>query len=136
MTRTKKLKKADILLHILSFLLCFGLMLVYISICIARGGKGDVTMKEKLGTVIYCFGLSLIPMVVLLIVVGHRIKPTCWMVCVILANYLFGSVMMYVTFGCWFLDEYIITPLAKSKHSKYIINKEIDKRGIDITNGV
>ena len=125
--RTKKLRKLDIIFNILSYLLCFGLMAAYIIICVSRGGKGDVTMKEKLGTVIYGVGISMIPMVILLIVVGHKIKPTCWMVCVILANYLFGSVMMYVTFGIWFIDEYIVTPIAKSTHNKYIINKEIDK---------
>lgn len=126
--RTKKLRKLDIIFNILSYILCFGLMAVYIIICVSRGGNGDTTMKEKLGTVIYGVGISMIPMIILLIIVGHKIKPTCWMVCVILANYLFGSVMMYVTFGVWFIDEYIITPLAKSSHNKYIINKEIDKR--------
>ena len=127
--RTKQLRKHDILFHLISNSLCFILALIYIICCIVGSDSGNATMKDKLGTVIYGFGLSLIPMIVLIIIVGHKIKTTCWMLCVVLANYIFGSTVMYITFGVWLIDEYIISPLAKSYHNKYTINKEIDLRG-------
>ena len=130
--RTIKCKKLGILFTVLNWILCFGLAVAFIISYLAMngGGQGEdsVTMKEKLGTIIYGFGLSLIPMIVLSIVVKDKIRPTVWMVDIILANYLFGSWCMYLTFGIWLISEYVVGPLAKHYRNLYTINKEIDRR--------
>ena len=57
-----------------------------------------------------------------------KIRPVCWMVDVIMANIVFGGIAIYIIFAIWLIDEYIISPLARGFHNKYVINKEIDKR--------
>lgn len=130
--RTIKCKKLGILFTILSWLLCFGLAVGFIIAFVAMngsgGGENSATMEEKLGTIIYGFGLSLIPMLVLAIVVKDKIRPTVWMIDIILANYLFGSWMMYIVFAIWVIDQYVIGPLGKHYRQLYTINKEIDRR--------
>lgn len=130
--RTIKCKKLGILFTILSWLLCFGLAVAFIISFVAMngsgGGENSATMEEKLGTIIYGFGLSLIPMLVLAIVVKDKIRPTVWMIDIILANYLFGSWMMYIVFAIWVIDQYVIAPLGKHYRQLYTINKEIDRR--------
>jgi len=130
--RTIKCKKLGILFTILSWLLCFGLAVGFVIAFLAMNGSGNgedsATMQEKFGTIIYGFGLSLIPMLVLAIVVKDKVRPTVWMLDVILANYLFGSWMMYITFAIWLVDQYVIGPLGKHYRQLYTINKEIDRR--------
>ena len=130
--RTIKCKKLGILFTILSWLLCFGLAVGFVIAFVAMNGSGggedSATMEEKFGTIIYGFGLSLIPMLVLAIIVKDKIRPTVWMIDVILANYLFGSWLMYVVFAIWLIDQYVIGPLGKHYRQLYTINKEIDRR--------
>ena len=130
--RTIKCKKLGILFTILSWLLCFGLAVGFVIAFVAMNGSGSgedsATMEEKFGTIIYGFGLSLIPMLVLAIIVKDKIRPTVWMIDIILANYLFGSWMMYIVFAIWVIDQYVIDPLGKHYRQLYTINKEIDRR--------
>lgn len=126
--RTKSVHKLGILFKVLSWLLCFGLAVTFIIICMSGSSAGDETMKQKLGTIVYGIGISLIPMVVLAIIVKDKVRPTVWMVDVILANYLFGSTIMYIVFAVWLLDEYVIGPLGRHYINLYTINKEIDRR--------
>lgn len=130
--RTIKCKRLSVVFTTLSWLLCFGLAVGFVIAYIAMNGNGNgedsATMKEKFGTIIYGFGLSLIPMLVLAIIVKDKIRPTVWMLDVILANYLFGSWMMYIVFAIWIVDQYVIGPLGKHYRQLYVINKEIDRR--------
>lgn len=130
--RTIKCKRLGILFTALSWVLCFGLAVAFVIAFLAMNGSGNgeqsVTMKEKFGTIVYGFGLSLIPMLVLAIIVKDKIRPTVWMIDVILANYLFGSWLMYVVFAIWLIDQYVIGPLGKHYRQLYTINKEIDRR--------
>lgn len=130
--RTIKCKRLGILFTALSWVLCFGLAVAFVIAFLAMNGSGNgeqsATMKEKFGTIIYGFGLSLIPMLVLSIIVKDKIRPTVWMIDVILANYLFGSWLMYVVFAIWLVDQYVIGPLGKHYRQLYTINKEIDRR--------
>lgn len=130
--RTIKCKRLGILFTALSWVLCFGLAVAFVISFLAMNGSGSgeqsETMKEKFGTIIYGFGLSLIPMLVLSIIVKDKIRPTVWMIDVILANYLFGSWLMYVVFAIWLVDQYVIGPLGKHYRQLYTINKEIDRR--------
>ena len=128
--RTKKCKKLGILFHFISWFLCFGTALTFVIVGISRGwGSSKTDVKSAVGTVVYGIGVSLIPMAILAIVVKDRIRPTVWMIDIILANYLFDSWLMYIVFAAWLIDQYIIAPLAKSYTNKYTINKEIDRRG-------
>ena len=126
--RTKKCKRLATLFTVISWFLCFGLAIVYVIVFATGMDPAQPTIKEKLGIVIYGISLSLIPMLVLAILVKDKVRPTVWMLDVILANYLFGSVVMYVTFGIWVLDEYVIGPLGRHYRELYTINKEIDRR--------
>lgn len=128
MTRTKKFKKLDIIFHILSWVLCFGTaaLLVLLKVC---GAEEGTPLKETIGSVVYGWLVSNIPLVALSIIVKDKIRPVCWMVDVIMSNIVFGGIAIYIVFGIWIVDEYIISPLARSFHNKYVINKEIDIRG-------
>lgn len=72
--------------------------------------------------------ISWIVAIVLTIFVTQKIKTLGWMVSVVLASYLYGNIAMYITFGIWIIDEYILTPLAKKYKNLATINQEIDKR--------
>ena len=72
--------------------------------------------------------LIILLMVLLFILVKDKIRPTVWMIDIILANYLFGSTIMYVTFAIWLVSEYVVGPLARHYRQLYVINKEIDRR--------
>lgn len=85
-------------------------------------------MKEKLGTVIYGFGMSLIPMIVIARLVADKVRPTVWMLDIILANYLYDSLGMYIVLGVWVIAEYIVLPISKRFANLYLINREMDKR--------
>ena len=128
MTRTKKFKKLDIIFHILSWVLCFGTaaFLVLLKVC---GAEEGTPLKETIGSVVYGWLVSTIPLVALSIIVKDKIRPVCWRVDVIMSNIVFGGIAIYIVFGIWVVDEYIISPLARSFHNKYVINKEIDRRG-------
>lgn len=128
MTRTKKFKRLDIIFHILSWVLCFGTAAFLVVLKVA-GAEAGTPLKEIIGSVVYGWLVSNIPLVALSIIVKDKIRPVCWMVDVIMSNIVFGGIAIYVVFGIWLLDEYIISPLARSFHNKYVINKEIDRRG-------
>lgn len=132
MKMSKQTKKYRLgrFLFILDWICCFGVAAVLICMCIGgiQPDPNGVSMKEKLGTIIYGFGMSLLPMVVLAILVKDKIKPTIWMADLILANYLYGSIGMYIIVAVWLVCEYIIMPLSKRFSTLYIVNKEMDKR--------
>ena len=128
MTRTNKFKKLDIIFHILSWVLCFGTaaFLVLLKVC---GAEEGTPLKETIGSVVYGWLVSNIPLVALSIIVKDKIRPVCWMVDVIMSNIVFGGIAIYIVFGIWIVDEYVISPLARSFHNKYVINKEMHSRG-------
>ena len=126
--RTIKCKRLGIAFSIINWILCFGLAIAFIIAFASGMDPSNESLKEKLGTVIYGIGLSLIPMIVLAILVKDKIRPTVWMLDIILANYLFSSTVMYITFAIWLISEYVVGPLAKHYRELYLINKEIDRR--------
>ena len=126
--RTRRCTRLGVAFSVINWIMCFGLA-VGLIIVFASGIEPDnETLKEKLGTIIYGIGLSLIPIIVLAILVKDKIRPTVWMIDIILSNYLFGSAIMYVTFAIWLVSEYVIGPLARHYRQLYVINKEIDLR--------
>ena len=126
--RTIKCKRLGIAFSIINWIMCFGLAIGFI-IAFASGIEpSNETLKERLGIIIYGIGLSLIPLIVLAILVKDKIRPTVWMIDIILSNYLFGATIMYVTFAIWLVSEYVVGPLARHYRQLYVINKEIDRR--------
>lgn len=130
--RTVDCKKVAVAMYVLNWVLCFGLAIaLVIAFLITKDQaptEDQATLQEKLGTIIYGIGLSLIPMVVLAIIVKDKIRPTVWMIDIILANYLFGEIAMYIVFAIWLVSEYVVGPVGKHYKSLYTINKEIDRR--------
>lgn len=126
--RTIKCKRLGVAFSVINWIMCFGLAVGLIIVFASGIEPDDETLKEKLGTIIYGIGLSLIPIIVLAILVKDKIRPTVWMIDIILSNYLFGSAIMYVTFAIWLVSEYVIGPLARHYRQLYVINKEIDRR--------
>lgn len=126
--RTIKCKRLSIAFSIINWIMCFGLAIGLIIVFASGIEPDDETLKEKLGTIIYGIGLSLIPLIVLAILVKDKIRPTVWMIDIILSNYLFGATIMYVTFAIWLVSEYVVGPLARHYRQLYVINKEIDRR--------
>lgn len=130
--RTVDCKKVAVAMYVLNWVLCFGLAIALVIAFLITKDQAPTedqeTLQQKLGTIIYGIGLSLIPMVVLAIVVKDKIRPTVWMIDIILANYLFGEIAMYIVFVIWLVSEYVVGPVGKHYKSLYTINKEIDRR--------
>ena len=126
--RTIRCKRLGVAFSVINWIMCFGLAVGLIIVFASGIEPDDETLKEKLGTIIYGIGLSLIPIIVLAILVKDKIRPTVWMIDIILSNYLFGSAIMYVIFAIWLVSEYVIGPLARHYRQLYVINKEIDRR--------
>jgi len=130
--RTVDCKKVAIAMYVLNWVLCFGLAIALVIAFLITKDQAPTedqeTLQQKLGTIIYGIGLSLIPMVVLAIIVKDKIRPTVWMIDIILANYLFGEIAMYIVFAIWLVSEYVVGPVGKHYKSLYTINKEIDRR--------
>lgn len=141
---TKKLKKISLLLYVVSWLLCFGLFVIFVNVGVNRymtnDGSTMVEFEERFGslateyvnklkTITITALVGLIPMAVLSILVKDKFKPTIWMLNIILSNILVDSWAMYVVFVLWLIDNYVLLPLAKKYQLRYQINKEIDARG-------
>lgn len=130
--RTVDCKKVAVAMYVLNWVLCFGLAIALVIAFLITKDQAPTedqeTLQQKLGTIIYGIGLSLIPMVVLAIVVKDKIRPTVWMIDILLANYLFGEIAMYIVFAIWLVSEYVVGPVGKHYKSLYTINKEIDRR--------
>ena len=63
--RTIKCKRLGIAFSIINWIMCFGLAVVLIIVFASGMDPANEPLKEKLGTVIYGIGLSLIPMIVI-----------------------------------------------------------------------
>lgn len=125
---TKNCRNKSIIFTLISWLLCFGIAITFIVITLSKP-KGETTeISQKAMSLVTAIGVSLLPMIILAIVAKDKIRPTVWMIDVIMANILFNSTVMYVIFAVWLVDEYVISALAKRYRSKYLINQEIDKR--------
>lgn len=127
---TKRCKTKSIICKVISYTLCFGAAAFMIIYGFATGvfGQGG-PLKDKIGTIMYGFLLSIIPLVALTIIAGRKVIPLVFMVDLVIANTLFSSLGLYTMLMLWIADTYIFTPLTKYYHNKYTINKEIDRRG-------
>ena len=74
--------------------------------------------------------VSLIPTVVLSIIVKDKIKPTIWMINIILSSILVGEYMMYCTFAMWAIDTYILIPIIAKLKTERIVDNRLRKIGV------
>ena len=121
---TKKYKKRAKILSILSFIVLFVPLIVYIVMAFANG---DITVSKKV-----ILGFSLIFALVLTIInalTKFRIRSTIWIILLgiyyCLNNIL--PLLLMIAIGT-ITDEFILTPLQKKNKRLYEINNEIDKR--------
>ena len=121
---TKKYKKRAKILSILSFIVLFVPLIVYIVMAFANGG---ITVSKKV-----ILGFSLIFALVLTIInalTKFRIRSTIWIILLgiyyCLNNIL--PLLLMIAIGT-ITDEFILSPLQKKNKRLYEINNEIDKR--------
>lgn len=125
--RTKNLKKKKTALSIISWFFCFGTT-AFLLVMMLSGKEDGAPLREVLGTKIYTFIITNIPLVFLSIMVKDKIKPVCYMINVIMANIAFGGFSIYIIFAIWLCDTYILVPLIDLYKDKYRINREIEYR--------
>lgn len=121
---TKKYKKRAKILSILSFIVLFVPLIVYVVMAFA---SGDITVSKKV-----VLGFSLIFALVLTVInalTKFRIRSTIWIVLLgiyyCLNNIL--PLLLMIAIGT-ITDEFILSPLQKKYKRLYEINNEIDKR--------
>lgn len=122
---TKKYKKRAKILSILSFIVLFVPLIIYVVMAFA---SGDITVSKKV-----VLGFSLIFALVLTVInalTKFRIRSTIWIVLLgiyyCLNNIL--PLLLMIAVGT-ITDEFILSPLQKKYKRLYEINNEIDKRG-------
>ena len=120
---TKKYQRLAILFHALSILILVAPLAYY---TIYGFINGETTEKLTLGItfVIACI------LLVINVLFKYHIRSTIWIL-VLGIYFCIDSIMpllLMVAIGT-ILDEFVLTPLYKSYHTKCTINKEIDKRG-------
>ena len=120
---TKKYKKAANTLSIISWALTFLPIIVYVIVAFANGTPAQ---KLTLGVSVIIAGM----LVAVNFMMKLNLRSTIWVlmlgVYVCLKNIL--PLLLIIAIST-IMDEMIISPLAKSYKNKYVINKEIDKRG-------
>lgn len=129
--RTKTYKRLSRLLNVLSWAFCFALITIFVIILTTTpsGAETHSTLRENVGNILFMLGCTMAPVVVLMLIVKDKVKPLIWMINIVLSKFLWGDIGMYIVFGLWACETYIITPLAGKAKATYLINKEIDLRG-------
>ena len=124
---TKTYKKKLIITSLISWIFCFGTTATILIFMLAGKEDGE-SLRERLGSYVYGFIMTNIPLVVLALIVKDRIKPVCWTFNVIFGNITFGGVAIYIIFALWLFDTYILSYMKELYKDRYRINKEIDRR--------
>ena len=120
---TKHYKRLTLIFGLLSILATLVPITIYIIIAFVNGSIGE---KVSLGICL----VTVLIFTIINVLIKHRIRCTIWVLllgihaCV--ANIKTLLIIMAITTA---IDEFIFEPLAKKYKNKYIINKEIDKRG-------
>lgn len=129
--RTKKYKRLSRFLSVMSWASCFVLITIFVVTLISTPSDSEThaTLRENVGNILFTLGCTLAPVIVLMLIVKDKVKPLIWMINIVLSNFIWGSIGMYIAFGLWMCETYIFTPLASKAKTTYLINKEIDLRG-------
>lgn len=129
--RTKKYKRLSRFLNVMSWASCFALITIFVITLVTTPSDSEThaTLRENVGNILFTLGCTLAPVIVLMLIVKDKVKPLIWMINIVLSNFIWGSIGMYIAFGLWACETYIFTPLAGKARTTYLINKEIDLRG-------
>ena len=126
--RTKNLQFVTFLLGLMRWI-CFVIAVILVSIIIGQSNGGMLEkIKHILGPVLWSYALSILVFVALAIITKDKIKPLVWTANLILSNIIWGSNVLYLMFFLSLIDTYIITPIYGTVKTKYLANKEIDRR--------
>ena len=126
--RTKNLQFVTFLLGLMRWV-CFVIAVILVSIIIGQSNGGMLEkIKHILGPVLWSYALSILVFVALAIITKDKIKPLVWTANLILSNIIWGSNVLYLMFFLSLIDTYIITPIYGTVKTKYLANKEIDRR--------
>lgn len=126
--RTKNLQFVTFLLGLMRWG-CFVIAVILVSIIIGQSNGGMLEkIKHILGPVLWSYALSILVFVALAIITKDKIKPLVWTANLILSNIIWGSNVLYLMFFLSLIDTYIITPIYGTVKTKYLANKEIDRR--------
>lgn len=126
--RTKNLQFVTLLLGLMRWG-CFVIAVILVSIIIGQSNGGMLEkIKHILGPVLWSYALSILVFVILAVITKDKIKPIVWTANLILSNIIWGSNVLYLMFFLSLIDTYIITPIYGTVKTKYLANKEIDRR--------
>lgn len=126
--RTKNLQFVTFLLGLMRWG-CFVIAVILVSIIIGQSNGGMLEkIKHILGPVLWSYALSILVFVILAVITKDKIKPLVWTANLILSNIIWGSNVLYLMFFLSLIDTYIITPIYGTVKTKYLANKEIDRR--------
>ena len=126
--RTKNLQFVTFLLGLMRWI-CFVIAVILVSIIVGQSNGGMLEkIKHILGPVLWSYALSILVFVALAIITKDKIKPLVWTANLILSNIIWGSNVLYLMFFLSLIDTYIITPIYGTVKTKYLANKEIDRR--------
>lgn len=126
--RTKNLQFVTFLLGLMRWG-CFVIAVILVSIIIGQSNGGMLEkIKHILGPVLWSYALSILVFVILAVITKDKIKPIVWTANLILSNIIWGSNVLYLMFFLSLIDTYIITPIYGTVKTKYLANKEIDRR--------
>ena len=115
--------------QIISLSIMFSTIITYVILMISgMTTTSDESLKEKLGTVLYSMGMTLVILVLCLIFIGHKFRTSIWMAALVLGACLFSKKGMYLTLVLWAVDEYIFFALWQKYALESKINKTMDKR--------
>ena len=119
---TMKLKTKTYVFHILSWILTFLPIIIWLGIALAK--SNDVT-KTALAISILIAGL----LTFVNLLLKYSIRSTIWILLIgIYVALKEITPLLIIIAVCTIIDEFIVHPLYKHYKERYHINKEIDKR--------
>lgn len=119
---TKSLKTKTNILHIISWILTFLPIMIWLGIALAK--SNEIT-KTALAISILIAGL----LTLVNLLLKYSIRSTVWILLIGIYIALRNITPLLIIIAvCTILDEFIVHPLYKHYKERYHINKEIDKR--------
>ena len=119
---TKKYKRLNIALRILSVILLLAPIIVFSIIGFIEG-----QVHEKL--VLGCTLITALILILINAIFKYNIRSTLW-ICILGIYMCLDNIMplLLIIAISTIIDEFIVTPLQKKYKNLYVINNEIDKR--------
>lgn len=130
--RTKDVKKRALTFYLISLFMMIGVVAFVVVSTFSKIGGSDKTgadiLSETLKAQIISLSVTAIICLLLIFIIKDKIRPTLYMLSMIITAILYKEVGMYIVAAIWFIDEYVIHALYKRYKALILINKEIDMR--------